>query len=214
VVRYRRSAPIFHAFDIERQIDLIHSREVPLKSGGRLVIDQTEALVAIDVNSGKSRSAADAETNAYRTNCEAVDEIARQLRLRDLGGLVVNDLIDMRAPSHRRQIEERFRRHLKSDRARTTTLRISEFGIMEMTRQRMRPGISRSSFVTCSHCQGRGEIDASRRLADPALLIRDCDDLSHQLLAASIMTSAPLSDRVTGSSAMCATNPSAGSSSS
>jgi ribonuclease E len=96
VLCYRRHAPIFHAFDIERQIELIHSREVPLPSGGRLVIDQTEALVAIDVNSGRSRSARDSETNAYETNLEAADEICRQLRLRDLGGLIVNDLIDMR----------------------------------------------------------------------------------------------------------------------
>jgi ribonuclease E len=164
LIRYRQQSPIFHAFDIERQIDLIHSREVPLPSGGAIVIDQTEALVAIDVNSGKSRSASDAEQNAYRTNCEAVDEIARQLRLRDLGGLVVHDLIDMRAHRHRRQIEERFRENLKSDRARSTTLKISEFGIVEMTRQRMRPGIGKANFVTCSHCQGRGEVKAPEYL--------------------------------------------------
>ncbi len=160
VVRYARSTPIFHAFGVERQIELIHSREVPLRSGGALVIEQTEALVAIDVNSGKSRSARDSETNAYRTNCEAVDEIARQLRLRDLGGLVVNDLIDMRHARHRKAIEDRFRENLKRDRARTSISRISEFGLIEMTRQRMRPSLRSGHFTPCPTCQGRGEVQA------------------------------------------------------
>ncbi len=158
LIRYRRAAPIFHAFDVERQLDLIHQREVPLPSGGKLVIEQTEALVAIDVNSGRSRSAADAESNAYETNCEAVEEICRQLRLRDLGGLVINDLIDMRMPKHRLQIEDRFRQALSRDRAKTTMLRISEFGIVELTRQRMRPSLRKSHWVPCPACSGRGEI--------------------------------------------------------
>jgi len=172
VLLYTHSAPIFHAFDIERQIELIHSRNVPLPSGGQIVIDQTEALVAIDVNSGKSRSARDSETNAYETNCEAADEICRQLRLRDLGGLIINDLIDMRSPRHRRDIEERFRANLKLDRAKTTTLRLSQFGILEMTRQRMRPSLRSSHFVSCQYCSGHGEVkspeyvgaDATRQL--------------------------------------------------
>jgi ribonuclease E len=168
VIRYNRPAPIFHAFDIERQIDLIHSREVPLPSGGRLVIDQTEALVAIDVNSGRSRSARDSETNAYETNCEAADEICRQLRLRDLGGLIVNDLIDMRSAKHRKQIEERFQTLLKRDRAKATVLPISEFGMMEMTRQRMRPSIRKSHFMACPHCNGRGEIKVPEYVASDA----------------------------------------------
>jgi len=158
VMHYRRAAPIFHTFDIERQIELIHAREVPLPSGGRLVIDQTEALVAIDVNSGRSRSARDSETNAYETNIEATDEICRQLRLRDLGGLIVNDLIDMRSPKHRKAIEERFFNNFKRDRARTTTAPISEFGILEMTRQRMRPSLRKAHFMDCPHCNGHGEI--------------------------------------------------------
>ncbi len=158
LVRYRSSNPIFHAYDIERQIDLIHEREVPLPSGGKLVIEQTEALVAIDVNSGRSRSARDSETNAYQTNCEAVDEICRQLRLRDLGGLVINDLIDMRMTRHKRQIEERFKEHLSRDRAKTTMLKISEFGIVELTRQRMRPSLRKAHFTGCPQCEGRGEI--------------------------------------------------------
>lgn len=168
VVRYRRPGPIFHAFDIERQIELIHSREVPLPSGGRLVIDQTEALVAIDVNSGRSRSARDSETNAYETNVEAADEICRQLRLRDLGGLIVNDLIDMRFTKHRKAIEEQFQNNLKRDRAKATILPISDFGIMEMTRQRMRPSIRKSHFMACAHCNGRGEIKSPEYVAADA----------------------------------------------
>ena len=167
-----RRMPIFHAFDVERQVDLIHAREVPLPSGGALVIDQTEALVAIDVNSGRSRSARDSETNAYQTNQEAVDEIARQLRLRDLGGVIVNDLIDMRSFKHRREIEDRLKKHFQKDRAKTTVSQISEFGIVEMTRQRMRPSLRKTHYMECPHCQGLGEIrmpdtvaaDAVRRI--------------------------------------------------
>jgi len=165
VIQYHRATPIFHTFDIERQIELIHSREVPLTSGGQLIIEQTEALVAIDVNSGRSRSARDSETNAYQTNCEAVDEICRQLRLRDLGGLIINDLIDMHQPRHRRLIEERFRNKLKRDRARSTILRISQFGLLEMTRQRMRPSLHKSHFVTCPTCRGHGDIKAPDSVA-------------------------------------------------
>src|SRR5262245_44542311 len=168
VIHYRRHAPIFHAFDIERQIELIHSREVPLASGGRLVIDQTEALVAIDVNSGRSRSARDSETNAYETNIEATDEICRQLRLRDLGGLIVNDLIDMRSAKHRKSIEERFANNLKRDRAKATPLPISEFGILEMTRQRMRPSLRKSHFMPCPNCNGHGEIRVPEYVAADA----------------------------------------------
>lgn len=168
-----RSTPLFYAFDIERQIELIHSREVPLPSGGALVFDQTEALVAIDVNSGRSRAARDSETNAYNTNVEAVDEICRQLRLRDLGGLVVADLIDMRSAKHRRDIEERVRMHLRKDRAKYTVAPISEFGILELTRQRMRPSMRKTHYHDCPACSGTGELrnpeavasDAMRRLA-------------------------------------------------
>jgi ribonuclease E len=155
---YDRQAPIFEAFGVERQVEQIHAREVPLPSGGALVIDQTEAMVAIDVNSGKSRSARDSETNAFNTNKEAVDEIARQLRLRDLGGIIVNDLIDMRSSKHRREIEARLDNNLRRDRAKTTTLEISDFGIVEMTRQRMRPGLHKTHFMDCPHCHGSGEV--------------------------------------------------------
>ncbi|MFM1936244.1 MAG: Ribonuclease, partial [Planctomycetota bacterium] len=153
-----RATPIFDCFGIERQVDQIHARHVPLPSGGALVIDQTEAMVAIDVNSGRSRSARDSETNAFNTNKEAVDEIARQLRLRDLGGIIVNDLIDMRSSKHRREIEARLESNLRRDRAKTTTLDISDFGIVEMTRQRMRPGLHKGMYMDCPHCAGAGEV--------------------------------------------------------
>jgi ribonuclease E len=133
------------------------------------VIDQTEALVAIDVNSGRSRSARDSETNAYETNLEAADEICRQLRLRDLGGLIVNDLIDMRFMKHRAAIQERFNENLKRDRAKATALTISDFGILEMTRQRMRPSIRKSHFMACAHCNGRGEIKVPEYVAADAV---------------------------------------------
>src|SRR5690606_14080010 len=144
-------------------------REVPLPSGGRLVIDETEALVAIDVNSGRSRRARDAETNAYQTNVEAVDEICRQLRLRDLGGLVINDLIDMRDRRRRREIEARFKERLRRDRAKSTILPISEFGILEMTRQRMRGSHESQHFVDCPTCHGRGLVQRPDSVAADAL---------------------------------------------
>lgn len=158
VVYYDDPVPMFDRFNIEEQIDHINARTVPLPSGGSLVIEQTEALVAIDVNSGKSREAKDAESNAYNTNQEAVDEICRQLRLRDLGGVIVNDLIDMRQAKHRRSIEQQFRNNLKKDRARTRTGSISQFGILEMTRQRMRPSLKNSIYVNCSACHATGQV--------------------------------------------------------
>lgn len=173
VFLYKDPIPLFDRFDIERQIENIHSKQVPLPSGGSLVIESTEALVAIDVNSGRMRDNHDAETTAFKTDMEAADEICRQLRLRDLGGVVVNDLIDMRDPKHRRAIEQRFRDNLKRDRARTRVLTISQFGILEMTRQRMRPGITSSVYGSCPHCGGAGKaktadsvvLDVMRRLA-------------------------------------------------
>jgi ribonuclease E len=151
---YRDTIPLFHRFNVEQQIENINARTVPLPSGGSLVIDSTEALVAIDVNSGKNRESSDAEQTAFNTNMEAVDEICRQLRLRDLGGVVVNDLIDMRMIKHRKQVETRFRENLKDDRARTRILPISQFGILEMTRQRMRPSLKKSIYTTCPACDG------------------------------------------------------------
>lgn len=156
VVYYDDPVPVFDRMGIEPQIANISAREVPLPSGGALVIDSTEALVAIDVNSGKSRAARDAETNAYKTNLEAVDEIARQLRLRDLGGLVVLDLIDMRPAKNRKSVENRFKANSKKDRSRTRIGAISQFGLLEMTRQRMRPSLRSSIYNDCAHCTGRG----------------------------------------------------------
>ena len=169
LLHYPGRAPIFHAFGVEQQIATIHAREVPLPGGGRLVIDQTEALVAIDVNSGKMRDSRDAETNAFKTNLEAVDEICRQLRLRDLGGIVVNDLIDMRHASHRKEIETRFKERLKRDKSRTTTASISPFGILEMTRQRMRGSHESVHFVDCPTCRGRGLVQRPDSVAADAL---------------------------------------------
>ncbi len=153
---YQDTAPLFDRFGIEKQIESIHARQVPLPSGGSLVIDPTEALVAIDVNSGKMREHGDAETTAYKTNMEAVDEICRQLRLRDLGGVIVNDLIDMRDPRHRRAVEGRMRDNLKRDRAKTRTLPINGFGILAMTRQRMGPSLNSALYARCTACDGRG----------------------------------------------------------
>ncbi|MAX24534.1 MAG: hypothetical protein CMJ19_08515 [Phycisphaeraceae bacterium] len=155
---YNEPTPIFHRFGIEKQIDTIHARTVPMPGGGSLVIDQTEALVAIDVNSGRMRNNKDAETTAYKTNQEAVDEICRQLRLRDMGGVVVCDFIDMRDPKKRRTIESRFRENLKKDRAKTKVLSINQFGILALTRQRMRPSLNSALFATCAHCDGDGVI--------------------------------------------------------
>ncbi|MDP6602236.1 MAG: translation initiation factor IF-2 N-terminal domain-containing protein, partial [Phycisphaerales bacterium] len=157
-----------HAFDIEKQIEQIHSRDVDLPSGGRLVIDQTEALVSIDVNSGRSRRARDSETNAFRTNMEACDAICRQLRLRDLGGLIVNDLIDMALASHRKTVEKRFLDNLERDRARTSILQISRFGLLQMTRQRMRPSVLDSHYVGCTHCAARGQVKSPEQVAADA----------------------------------------------
>lgn len=169
LLQYSSQTPLFHAYGIERQLALMHAREVPLPGGGRLVIDETEALVAIDVNSGKMRDARDAETNAYRTNCEAVEEICRQLKLRDLGGIVINDLIDMRHASHRKDIEQRFRDRMKRDRARSTLLPISDFGILEMTRQRMRGSHESVHFVDCPTCRGRGMVQKPDSIASDAM---------------------------------------------
>lgn len=169
LIHYDKPTPLFHAFDVETQIGNMKAREVPLPSGGRLVIDETEALVAIDVNSGKSRSARDAETNAYKTNLEAADEICRQLRMRDLGGLVICDLIDMRDSKHRRAVEQRFKERLKRDRARSTTLPISAFGILEMTRQRMRASHESMHFTECPTCHGRGVVQKPTSVADDAI---------------------------------------------
>ena len=155
---YGEKVPLFHKYGIEDEIAKIQRRHVPLPEGGSIVIDQTEALVAIDVNSGNFRVENDAERTAYEMNLRAAKEIARQLRLRDLGGVIVNDFIDMRDERHRRGVEKALRDAIKRDRARTKVLRMSAFGLIEMTRQRIRPSLKRSVYEDCAHCTGAGVV--------------------------------------------------------
>ncbi|MDX2035537.1 MAG: Rne/Rng family ribonuclease [Isosphaeraceae bacterium] len=155
---YDEKVPLFHKYGIEDEIAKIQRRTVPLPEGGSIVIDQTEALVAIDVNSGNFRVENDAERTAYEMNLRAAKEIARQLRLRDLGGVIVNDFIDMREERHRRGVEKALRDAIKRDRARTKILRMSQFGLIEMTRQRIRPSLKRSIYQDCPHCNGQGVV--------------------------------------------------------
>jgi ribonuclease E len=169
LLQYSESAPLFHAFGVEEQVELIHAREVPLPSGGSLVIDEAEAMIAIDVNSGKSRSHSDAEQTAYRTNIEAVDEICRQLKLREVGGLLMLDLIDMSKRSHRRDIERQLDERLKLDRASTKALPISQFGIVEMTRQRVRESFRNQHFTRQMVGDVRGWVRKPESVAASAL---------------------------------------------
>ena len=165
IKQYDGKEPLFHKYKIEEEITRIQRRVVPLKGGGSIVIDQTEALVAIDVNSGNFRGDNNAEENAYQVNLRAAAEIARQIRLRDLGGVVVNDFIDMREERHRRGVEKALRDAVRRDRARTKILRISPFGLIEMTRQRIRPSLRRSTFEDCPHCNGSGLVKTAEYLA-------------------------------------------------
>jgi ribonuclease E len=158
VKRYRDDVPLFSRFQIEHQIETAYSRTVPLPSGGAIVIDHTEALVSIDVNSARATRGADIETTALHTNLEAADEVARQLRLRDLGGLIVIDFIDMENAKNQREVETRLKDALRYDRARVQMGKISRFGLMELSRQRLRPSLSEGSHVTCPRCNGTGHI--------------------------------------------------------
>ncbi len=155
---YRDDIPLFSRFQIEHQIETAYSRTVQLPSGGSIVIDHTEALVAIDVNSARATRGADIEETALRTNQEAADEVARQLRLRDLGGLIVIDFIDMEDSKNQRAVEQRLRDALHFDRARVQMGKISRFGLMELSRQRLRPALNEGSHVTCPRCTGTGVI--------------------------------------------------------
>lgn len=158
VKRYKDDVPLFSRFQIEHQIETAYSRNVPLPSGGSIVIDHTEALVSIDVNSARSTRGTDIETTAFNTNCEAAEEAARQLRLRDLGGLIVIDFIDMENAKNQREVENRLKDALRYDRARVQMGKISRFGLMELSRQRLRPSLSEGSHVTCPRCNGTGHI--------------------------------------------------------
>ena len=158
VKRYRDDAPLFSRFQIEHQIESAYARTVQLPSGGAIVIDHTEALVSVDVNSARAIRGGDIEETATRTNLEAADEVARQMRLRDLGGLIVIDFIDMEESRNRRDVENRLRDALRQDRARVQFGSISKFGLMEMSRQRLRPALSEGASIPCPRCGGSGHI--------------------------------------------------------
>ncbi len=162
---YEGKEPLFHKYKLDEEIARINQRKVPLRGGGSLVIDQTEALVAIDVNSGSFRTDGGAEESAFALNQIAAREIARQLRLRDLGGVVVNDFIDMRKERHRRIVERTLRDAVRRDRARTKILRTSPFGLIEMTRQRIRPSLKRSVYKECPACAGSGLVKSAESMA-------------------------------------------------
>lgn len=194
---YEGKEPLFHKYGIEDEITRIQQRHVPLPHGGSIVIDQTEALVAIDVNSGNFRADNNAEETAYQMNLHAAKEIARQLRLRDLGGVIVNDFIDMRDEKHKRAVEKALKDAIKRDRARTKVLRMSAFGIIEMTRQRIRPSLKRSVYQDCAHCLGTGQVKtcesmsievmrllqlAAHRENVSRVHVRVADDVAHYLL--------------------------------
>ncbi|MBR2695142.1 MAG: Rne/Rng family ribonuclease [Thermoguttaceae bacterium] len=162
---YDGKEPLFLKYNIENAIAQIHQRRVPLNDGGSIVIDQTEALVAIDVNSGSFRTNDSAEETAFQMNLRAAKEIARQIRLRDLGGVIVNDFIDMDLEQHQRAVERTLRDALKRDRAKTKILRTSPFGLIEMTRQRVRPGVKRSIYRDCPCCHGGGVVKSIESMA-------------------------------------------------
>jgi ribonuclease E len=162
---YTDTIPLFNRFQIESQIENAYERQVRLPSGGALVIDQTEALTAIDVNSARATKGGDIEETAFNTNLEAADEVARQMRLRDLGGLVVIDFIDMESNKHQREVENRLSNALKHDRARVQLGRISRFGLLEMSRQRLRPSLGESSQIVCPRCEGHGRMRSVESLS-------------------------------------------------
>jgi len=162
---YDSREPLYHKYGLEKEIAKIQRRTVPLKGGGSIVIDPTEALVAIDVNSGSFRTDKSAEETAFQLNMSAAKEIARQLRLRDLGGVIVNDFIDMRSETHRRKVERSLHEAMRRDRARTKILRTSPFGLIEMTRQRIRPSLKRSVYEDCPCCQGRAVVKTGESMA-------------------------------------------------
>ncbi len=165
IKRYRDDVPLFSRFQIEHQIESAYSRQVNLPSGGAIVIDHTEALVSVDVNSGRATRGADIEETAFKTNLEAAEEVARQLRLRDLGGLIIIDFIDMENQRNQREVENRLRDGLKLDRARVQTGKISRFGLMELSRQRLRPALAETSYIPCPRCSGTGHIRSAESAA-------------------------------------------------
>jgi len=162
---YRDDVPLFSRFQIEHQIESAYSRQVGLPAGGAIVIDHTEALTAIDVNSARATRGGDIEETAYRTNLEAAEEVARQLRLRDLGGLIVIDFIDMESQRNQREVENRLREALRFDRARVQIGKISRFGLMELSRQRLQPSLEETAHISCPRCSGTGFIRGTESTA-------------------------------------------------
>jgi len=162
---HQEKRPIFSKYQLEEQIDLIYEKKVPLKSGGSIVIDPTEALVSIDVNSGKSTGEKGVEDTAFKTNMEAAEEVARQLRLRDLGGLIVVDFIDMRDRKHQTEVEKTLKNALKADKARVSVGKISQFGLLEMSRQRIKQTINEAVYLECPHCGGHGKVKSVEAIA-------------------------------------------------
>ena len=162
---YKDDVPLFSRFQIEHQIETAYARQVALPAGGAIVIDHTEALVSVDVNSARATKAGDIETTAFNTNLEAADEIARQLRLRDLGGLIVIDFIDMESAKNQREVENRLKDALRYDRARVQLGKISRFGLMELSRQRLRPALAESAHIPCPRCHGIGHIRGAESTA-------------------------------------------------
>jgi ribonuclease G len=158
IFHYTESTPIFEKFGVQKQIDDAFHRQVWLRCGGYIVIDETEALIAIDVNTGRNKGARDVEKTILQTNLEAADEIARQLRLRNIGGLIIGDFIDMKNRKDQQMVYNRMKERLKRDKAKTHVLPISQLGLMEMTRQRAQESLTGSMFITCPYCNGRAVV--------------------------------------------------------
>jgi ribonuclease G len=162
---YRGRIPLFEKYQVEKDIEKAFQKNVGLKSGGYIVIEQTEGLVSIDVNTGRFRGRDNIEETIYRTNLEAAQEIARQIRLRDLGGIIVIDFIDMEREAHRRNVLRDFREAVRPDRARANILQISELGLVEMTRQRVRPSIESAVHDSCPYCEGKGIVKSATTMS-------------------------------------------------
>ncbi|MET0289947.1 MAG: ribonuclease E, partial [Pseudoxanthomonas sp.] len=187
---YTDDIPLFNRFQIESQIEAAYERNVRLPSGGSIVVDQTEALTAIDVNSARATKGGDIEETAFHTNLEAAEEVARQLRLRDLGGLVVIDFIDMSSNKHQREVENKLQNALKYDRARVQLGRISRFGLMEMSRQRLRPSLGESSQIVCPRCDGHGRMRSVESLS--LSIIRVAEEHAMKDNTGQVLVQAPL----------------------
>jgi len=194
ITYYNGKVPLFHKYQIEDEITKIQSRKVELKGGGSVIIEQTEALVSIDVNSGRYRKQKSAEQTAYESNIEAAAEIARQLRLRDLGGLIICDFIDMRNARHRKEVERAFRAAVKADRARTRILGISRFGVVEMTRQRMRPSLQSSTYLACPNCGGTGFVKSHESLAIEIIRLLNLSASKEQIKRIELFVSPEVAD--------------------